>query len=81
MDFMIPSWALGVSIIIIAASIARVVKAGLTGASRRQLQAADADVTSDVTELRHTVDTLQQRLAEVEERLDFAERLLSKPPR
>jgi len=81
MDFMIPSWALGVGIIIIAASIAKVVTAGLTGVSRRKLPAADADVTAEVTELRRTVDTLQQRLAEVEERLDFAERLLSKPPR
>jgi hypothetical protein len=81
MDFMIPSWALGVGIIIIAGSIAKVVTAGLTGMSRRRLAAGDADVTADVTELRQTVDTLQHRLAEVEERLDFAERLLSKPPR
>jgi AmiR/NasT family two-component response regulator len=86
MDFMIPSWALGVGIIIIAGSIAKVVTAGLTGGlSRRRLRAglqgADADVSTEVTELRQTVDTLQQRLAEVEERLDFAERLLSKPPR
>src|SRR5438034_1162218 len=46
MDFMIPSWALGVGIIIIAASIAKVVTAGLTGVSRRKLSAADADVTA-----------------------------------
>lgn len=78
---MIPSWALGVGIIIIAGSIAKVVTAGLTGMSRRRLAAGDADVTAEVTELRQTVDTLQHRLAEVEERLDFAERLLSKPPR
>jgi hypothetical protein len=81
MDFMIPSWALGVGIIIIAGSIAKAVTAGLTGMSRRRLAAGDADVTAEVTELRQTVDTLQHRLAEVEERLDFAERLLSKPPR
>jgi len=81
MDFMIPSWALGVGIIIIAGSIAKAVTAGLTGVSRRRLAAADADVNTEVTELRQTVDTLQHRLAEVEERLDFAERLLSKPPR
>ena len=78
---MIPSWALGVGIIIIAGSIAKAVTAGLIGVSRRRLAAADADVTAEVTELRQTVDTLQHRLAEVEERLDFAERLLSKPPR
>jgi len=78
---MIPSWALGVGIIIIAGSIAKAVTAGLTGMSRRRLAAGDADVTAEVTELRQTVDTLQHRLAEVEERLDFAERLLSKPPR
>ena len=86
MDFMIPSWAVGVGIIIIAGSIATVVTAGLTGGlARRRLReardGADADVSTEVTELRQTVDTLQHRLAEVEERLDFAERLLSKPPR
>lgn len=84
MDFMIPSWALGVGVIIIAVSIARAVSAGLGlgGVGRRgRLQAAKDDVTGEVTELRQTVDTLQHRLAEVEERLDFAERLLSKPPR
>ena len=50
---MIPSWALGVGIIIIAGSIAKVVTAGLTGGLRRRLPPADADVTAEVTEELH----------------------------
>jgi Tfp pilus assembly protein PilO len=42
---------------------------------------ADPALRSDVTELQHRlaeVDTLQVRVAELEERLDFAERLLTR---
>jgi uncharacterized protein (DUF342 family) len=81
MGFIIPEWALGVGLIVVAVSIARAIGGGIGGLGRRRLRGADPEVTADVTELRQTVDTLQQRLAEVEERLDFAERLLSKPPR
>jgi uncharacterized protein YlxW (UPF0749 family) len=37
-----------------------------------------ADVTSRLETLEHDVQSLQQELAETQERLDFAERLLSK---
>jgi chorismate-pyruvate lyase len=81
MEF-IPQWAVGVGVIIVAVSIARALSAGLGGTLRRRLRGAEGEITVEVvTELRQAVDTLQQRLAEVEERLDFAERLLAKPPR
>ncbi len=71
----IPEWALGVGVIIVAVSFARAVSALFR--SPRSLPRSDGEVD----ELRQTVDTLQKRLGEVEERLDFAERLLAKPPR
>ena len=70
----IPPWALGVGVIIIAGSVARALAALLR--SPRGLAAPRAD--AEVAELRQTVDSLQQRLGDVEERLDFAERLLAK---
>ena len=72
----IPEWALGVGVIIIAVSMGRAVSA-LFRAPRNLPPASDAEVA----ELRQTVDALQRRLGELEERLDFAERLLAKPPR
>ena len=75
MDF-IPQWAVGVGVIVIAVSMGRAVSA-LFRAQRNLPPPSDAEVA----ELRQTVDALQRRLGEVEERLDFAERLLAKPPR
>ncbi len=41
-------------------------------------QAPPTEVTSRLETLEHSVQTLQQQLAETQERLDFAERLLTK---
>jgi len=41
-------------------------------------QSASADVTERLEAVEHRVEDLQQELAETQERLDFAERLLSK---
>jgi hypothetical protein len=77
MDF-IPQWALGVGVILIAISVARTMPAVLRAiGGRSSARAGEPD--ADVQELRETVDKLQHRLTEVEERLDFAERLLAKP--
>jgi hypothetical protein len=79
----IPEWALGVGVIIIAVTIGRTLSAmirlmGARAASRR-LPASD----EEIGELRQSLDSMQTRLSEVEERLDFTERLLAKqsPPR
>jgi hypothetical protein len=82
MEF-IPDWALGVGVIIIAITVARslsgVVRLIGKRAAGRQVAPADAEIG----ELRQSLDAVQTRLAEVEERLDFTERLLAKqtPPR
>jgi predicted nucleic acid-binding Zn-ribbon protein len=41
-------------------------------------ESSSADVTARLEELEHAVQGLQQELAETQERLDFAERLLGK---
>jgi len=41
-------------------------------------QSPSADVTERLEAVEHRVEDLQQELAETQERLDFAERLLSK---
>jgi predicted nucleic acid-binding Zn-ribbon protein len=43
-----------------------------------RLQLPSADVTERLEAVEHRVEDLQQELAETQERLDFAERLLSK---
>jgi predicted nucleic acid-binding Zn-ribbon protein len=43
-----------------------------------RLQSPSADVTERLAAVEHRVEDLQQELAETQERLDFAERLLSK---
>ena len=77
MEF-IPQWAVGVGVIIIAVSMGRAVSA-MFRTQRNLPRGSPSD--AEVAELRQTVDALQRRLGEVEERLDFAERLLAKPPR
>ena len=42
-------------------------------------QSPSADVTARLEALERGVQSLEQELAETQERLDFAERLLSKP--
>lgn len=68
----IPGWAIGVAFIIIATQLGRV----LSGrASRRGGPPAN---DAEIGELRQSLDTMQNRVAELEERVDFAERLLTK---
>jgi len=72
MDF-IPEWAIGAGVIIFAVALAQIVVVKMR-ASVRKLPGSD----SEIGELRQTLDALQNRLGELEERLDFAERLLTK---
>jgi hypothetical protein len=66
-----PSWALGVAIILIAIQVGR----AISGKHRRD---AAAPSDSEIAELRQNLDAMQNRIAELEERVDFAERLLAK---
>jgi hypothetical protein len=74
--FVIPSWALGAAIILIAIQVGRAIS-GKYGGGRgrhRGLPAPD----DEIGELRQNFETMQNRVAELEERVDFAERLLAK---
>lgn len=69
--FLIPSWAIGVAVIIIAAQVS---KAFFGGKSRR----GPPENEAEVGELRQNLEAMQTRVAELEERVDFTERLLAK---
>jgi hypothetical protein len=68
----IPEWAIGVAVIVFAVAFAQIV-VGKLRASVRTPPASDDD-----GELRQALDAMQNRLGELEERLDFTERLLTK---
>src|SRR2546430_9475071 len=86
--FEIPVWAVGVGFIVLTVAVAQVVARRLIPAdrlwhadrfrgrrgSKREVAEALEEVEAHLGEL----DDMRKRLAEVEERLDFAERLLPK---
>jgi len=90
--FGIPEWAVGVGFIIVAVSIAKAVagrigppdRHGRPRGSRRDLARAVEDLqqrvggSDDVQTGLDALEDVQRRLADVEERLDFAERMLAK---
>ncbi len=90
--FGIPGWAIGVAVIILAGSVGRTLMRLLVSgeqprgrnASRRDLAQALEEVQrrlSEVEEAQRRLgagEDVQARLSEVEERLDFTERLLAK---
>ena len=76
LPFIIPSWALGAAVILIAIQVGRAIS-GKYGGGRgrhRGLPASD----DEISELRQNLDAMQNRVTELEERVDFAERLLAK---
>jgi len=76
MPFFIPSWAVGAAVILIAIQVGRAIS-GKYGGGRgrhRGLPASD----DEISDLRQNLDAMQHRVAELEERVDFAERLLAK---
>jgi uncharacterized protein YoxC len=68
----VPEWAVGVAVIIFAVAFAQIVVVKLR-ASVRTLPAP----SSDDGEVRQTLEAMQNRIGELEERLDFTERLLA----
>jgi hypothetical protein len=71
----IPEWAIGVGVIIFSIALAQIVVVKLR-ASVRAPPAQD----DEIGELRQAFDAMQNRLGELEERVDFTERLLTKQP-
>jgi len=73
MPFFIPSWAIGAAVILIALQVGRAISS-----KARNHQRGSTASDTEVDELRRSLDAMQQRVAELEERVDFAERLLAK---
>ncbi len=88
MNFVIPSWAIGVALVVFISAMVRAVGRG--GGSREKFskfrgsedhERRIADLEDSHRQLAAgSGDTaeLERRLAELEERLDFAERMLAK---
>ncbi len=68
----IPEWAIGGAVLIFAVAVAQIVVVKLR-ASVRRLPASD----EEIGELREAFAAMQNRMGEMEERLDFTERLLA----
>jgi ubiquinone biosynthesis protein UbiJ len=69
-----------VTMVLIGVTIVKVSQGVIGQAIARRLRggsAPDPDMLEDLSQLRDQVANLEQRLMESEERLDFAERLLS----
>ena len=70
-------WAIGVGIIILAVSLGRTLRAVGRAFGDRTTRAQPPAHSTD-PELRADMDEMRHRLAELEERVDFTERLLAK---
>lgn len=69
----IPEWAIGVGVIIFAVAIAQIVVVKMR-ASVRIPPSSD----KEIGDLREAFDAMRARVGELEERVDFTERLLAK---
>ena len=85
----IPDWAIGVGVIILFIAIGQALAVRLLPpeerarrteerARRKAPPAQGSEAINDVQRRLSDLEAMQTRLAEVEERLDFAERLLAK---
>ncbi len=72
----IPSWAIGICAIIIVVGAAQVVVRRLVG--RAGWSRRESPGEPDLSRITDVLDDLQRRLGEIEERMDFAERILAK---
>jgi len=76
MPFFIPSWAVGAAVILIAIQIGRAISGKYGGGRGRHRGLSASD--DEISDLRQNLDAMQHRVSELEERVDFAERLLAK---
>jgi len=75
---MFPDWAVGIAGIIAVVAVAQIVVVRM-GASRwrASLRAGQHPAEPEVSRLTEELAEVQRRLAELEERVDFTERLLA----
>lgn len=83
MNFGVPEWAVGVVMIVLVISVVQRLAGHVGPGSRRRMS---ADLERRLAELEEgqrqlsagDTSALEQRIGELEERLDFAERMLAK---
>ena len=73
---MIPSWAIGTAFVVCVVACAQVVVRRLIGSTDKSV--GQNPTEPDVARFTQALDDMQRRLGELEERMDFAERLLAK---
>ena len=84
MFFGIPEWALGVTAILAVVSVLKIVTArlmppGYRPRSMRDMMGGETPAETEETQARLAeLDELKRRVGELEERVDFAERLLAR---
>jgi len=84
MFFGIPEWAIGVGVILMAVSVLKVVTArlmppGYRPRSMRDVMGGQTPAEQEEMQARLAeLDELKRRVGELEERVDFAERLLAR---
>ena len=74
--WLIPSWAIGVAIIIVVASIPKTVRLLIQSRANRTSPSGLSD--AELSQIRDGLEDMQRRLGDLEERVDFTERLLAK---
>jgi DNA repair exonuclease SbcCD ATPase subunit len=72
---LVPDWSIGAALIIVAASLAKAVPRLMSTVAERI--AAREGAAKGAMPGNESLEDVQRRLSEVEERLDFAERLLA----
>ena len=76
---MVPDWAVGIASIIAVVAVAQIVvfRSGASRRGRPRLRDPQDAPDPEVPRLTEELEVLQRRLAELEERVDFHERLLA----
>jgi len=74
----IPTWAVGIGVIILASSLGKALIAMFGGGAQAKRGKADGASDAELARQAEALEDAQRRLGELEERMDFAERLLAK---
>ncbi len=74
----IPSWAIGIAVIMLAISLGKSLTAMLGGGTPAKRGRSDGASDAELARQAEALEDAQRRLGELEERMDFAERLLAK---
>ena len=78
--FGLPEWAIGVGAVLVLVTVLQVIYVRLMPPEyrRRRLKGEPLQASDDVQSRLAELDEVKRRLGELEERVDFAERLLAK---